>query len=475
MTGTETTDNAEALDYGAKVIAIEPGGAEWIPPEARHGHPISLFWTWTSPNMEFATIFVGFLGVAAFGLNLWQAIVAIIIGNALGSITHGFLTARGPSMGVPQMVLGRLSFGYFGNAVPATLMSLMSGVGWFATNSVSATFALNTLTGLPKVPSLVIVVIAELALGFLGHNMIHAFERFAFPILAIIFVISAIVIFTKTDPSYRPSHHGGSAGFLLTIGAAFGYTAGWNPTATDYSRYLPTSVRGWVAGVYAGAGLFWSTTLLMIVGAASATIPYSGNGSPTDQFTSHFSTWLADLVLIAIVLGGVSANAVNVYSAAMSFSAVGFKTKMHIQRAASAVLFGVIGFLVAWWALKDAASSYENFLLIIAYWIGPWLGVVFVDQFLRRGHDVRPLLYDRSHANWWGLISFAIAVVGSILLFANQTEFHGYVAKHAPSVGDITFFVGFGIAAILYAIGFLATDKNAATTAQVAEEEVSTR
>ena len=52
-------------------------------------------------------------------------------------------------------------------------------------------------------------------------------------------------------------------------------------------------------------------------------------------------------------------------------------------------------------------QSYEAFLLIIAYWIGPWLGVVFADQYLRRGQTVAGFLYDRSYANWTGLLSFA--------------------------------------------------------------------
>ncbi len=59
--------------YGTSVIAVEPGGAEFIPLNERHGRPLQLFWTWTSPNMEFATIFVGVLAVAAFGLSLWVA------------------------------------------------------------------------------------------------------------------------------------------------------------------------------------------------------------------------------------------------------------------------------------------------------------------------------------------------------------------------------------------------------------------
>ena len=69
VSGMTASDNAIVVDdpnrdYGDKVVAVEPGGVEFIPLDERHGTPLQLFWTWTSPNMEFATIGVGILGVA---------------------------------------------------------------------------------------------------------------------------------------------------------------------------------------------------------------------------------------------------------------------------------------------------------------------------------------------------------------------------------------------------------------------------
>ena len=123
--------------YGTQVFEVEPGGAEFIPLNERHGRPIQLFWTWTSPNMEFATIFVGMLAVVVFGLGFWEAALALVLGSAIGGITQGILSLRGPKYGVPQMVLSRLGFGYWGNALPAGLNSVTAGIGWFAVNSVS--------------------------------------------------------------------------------------------------------------------------------------------------------------------------------------------------------------------------------------------------------------------------------------------------------------------------------------------------
>src|SRR6516165_4128794 len=261
-------------DYGASVMTVEPGGAEFIPLHERHGRPLQLFWTWTSPNLEFATVFVGVLAIAAFGLNFTQAVLAIVIGTGVGAITQGILSARGPSHGVPQMVLSRLGFGYWGNVLPAGLNSVTAGIGWFAVNSVSGTFALNTLLHWPKIICLIIIVALQIAIAYFGHNLVHAFERYAFPVLAVIFVIATIWILAKSHPG--AAHHAVPGAFLLTTGAVFGYAAGWNPYAADYSRYLPPNTSKAAVGWWSAAGLFLSCVVLEIAGAASATAASAG-------------------------------------------------------------------------------------------------------------------------------------------------------------------------------------------------------
>jgi purine-cytosine permease-like protein len=438
-------------EYGDRVVAVEPGGIEAIAAEDRHGTPRQLFWTWSSPNLEFATIFVGVLAVSAFGLSFWQALVAVVLGNGLGALTHGVLSARGPRYGVPQMVLSRLGFGYWGNLVPATLMSVTAGIGWFAVNSVSGAFALNTLTGLPLPACLAVVVVVQIGIAFFGHNLVQAYEKYVFAVLAVIFAIVAVVTFAQAHPD-ATAGIGGVGGFLITTGAAFGYAAGWNPYAADYTRYLPATVSGRAVGWYAALGLFVSCTVLMAVGAASATIGIGSDQTPTAAFTGHLPGWLAAITLLAIVLGAVAANALNVYSGALAFLTLGITLPLAWRRAIVALGFGAIGFVLALFGLSDAGSAYENFLLVISYWIAPWLGVVFVDQWLRTGQDVAPLLGDRSRIGWPGLVSFLVGAVVSIALFANQSLYLAPVPKAMPQIGDITFLVGFVIAAALYSV-----------------------
>ena len=195
---------------------------------------------------------------------------------------------------------------------------------------------------------------------------------------------------------------------------------------------------------------------LELVGAAAATITSAGKfaTNPTAGFTSHLPTGVADVTLLAIALGAVCANALNIYSGSMSFLALGIRLPLTLRRAIVALVFGVAGFFLALSGLHDAGAKYNNFLLVIAYWIGPWLGVFFTDQYLRRGKRVDGLLFDRKHRPWAGLVAMAAATVLSIYFFANQTEYIGVVPKHYPGFGDIAFEVGFVLAALLYALFF---------------------
>jgi len=449
--------------------AIEPGGIEAIPSSKRHGSPWQLLATWSAPNLEFATVFVGVIAVAFFGLGFWQAIAAIVLGNVLGGATQGVLSQWGPREGLAQLVLSRTAFGTRGNILPAGINALVAGIGWFAVNSVSGAFALNLLTGMPTWLSLLIIVILEIVLAFVGHDLVQLFERYASIVLGVIFLIAVIAVFAS---AHKAVSGGGSqgfsfGGFTLTTAAAFGYAAGWNPYASDYSRYLPKATSKTKIFWAAGLGNFVSCTILMAAGAAAATIAGYNPDNPTDSFVaaSVMPEWIRDITLIAIAVGAIAANALNVYSGAMSFLAVGIKIPFGIRRAIVALGFGVIGFFVALSALKDAGTSYTNFLLVIAYWIAPWLGVVFVDRILRRGTAITDFVGDKAkYTNWAGFIAFIMATVVSIWLFSDQTFYSGLIVKATTpdtkyaisSIGDLTAIVGFVLAGVLYFILFKA-------------------
>ena len=172
-----------------------------------------------------------------------------------------------------------------------------------------------------------------------------------------------------------------------------------------------------------------SCALLEVVGAAVGT---AGQHRPPRSagpggMTGLLATPLADLTLLAIALGAVSANVLNIYSGALSFTAIGIKLPLSLRRAIVALGFGIIGFFLAWSGLHDAGAKYENFLLIIAYWIAPWLAVYFCDQLLRRATRDESAAVRHQATNWAGPVAMLVGMGVSIWLFSNQTEYVGVV------------------------------------------------
>ena len=468
-TGTRVEEHVPVREgeYGTRVTAVEPGGVEYIPDRERHGSPLQLFWTWMSPNMEFATVYVGVLPIALFGGGFWPTVLGVIIGSAMGSITHGILSAMGPRFGVPQMVEGRASFGYFGNFLPALLSWLTASFGWFIVNSVSGTFALVTLSQLinNNKPFLsfpvafVIIVVIQVIVAFIGHNMIHQFERVIFPYLAIVFGLATIIVLAQahTDLGFNskaPVPFGGPSGaFILAVFISFGYAIGWNPFASDYSRYLPRSADPWRVGLAAGLGVFISCAVLEIAGAAAATFSTSSN--PTQQFTNPLPTVLQYLVLLGIALGAIAANVLNMYSGAMGFLTLGVKLALEKRRAISALVFGAVGLVVglALQANVGPGTKYENFLLLITYWITPWLGVVITDFFLNRGRYPEEIFYDRGWRSWKGFVAMLAGIIATVPFWDQGDPIPlGWVPKNYPQLGDLSFFAGAIVAVVVYLV-----------------------
>jgi purine-cytosine permease-like protein len=458
-------------EYGDRVMAVEPGGVEYIALAERHGTPRQLFWTWNSPNWEFATMFLGVIPITVFGGGFWPTVVAVILGSALGAASVGILSTWGPRFGVPQLVQSRGAFGYLGNFLPAGLNALTAGIGWFAVNTISGTFALSTLTHLPFQVTLILIMLLQVFVAFIGHNFIHQFEKVAFPYLAIVFTIATLVILTQTNAGVgfnakAPVAFGGPlAAFILSMFVSFSYAAGWAPYSMDYARYLSPSVRSNSVFWSAALGVFLPCALLEIGGAGLATVAGTAWGptdSPTDQLVKPLPGILAGLTLLGIALGAVSANVLNIYSGAMSFLALGVRVGgVRRQRALLAVVFGVIGYVVARAGEVDAGHAYENFLLLIGYWITPFLGVILADFWLRRGRYAEREFFNRRNNGIAGLVAMAAGIVLSIP-FWNQALWHGPFVDALPQLGDLSFIVGFVVAAVVY---FALAGKSAAEAA----------
>ncbi len=313
------------------------------------------------------------------------------------------------------------------------------------------------------------MVVVQVIVAFIGHNMIHQFERIIFPYLTIVFGLATIVILAQAHPGLdfngkAPVAFGGPSGaFILAVFIAFGYAIGWNPFASDYSRYLPKNSNPRQVALAAGLGVFVSCTVLEIAGAAAATISQLGN-NPTEQFTNPLPVWLQVLVLLGIALGAVAANVLNIYSGSMAFLTLGIKLAVEKRRALSALVFGVIGLGIGLWFQGNIGpdSKYVNFLLLITYWITPWLAVVITDFVLHRGNYPERVFYDTGWANWKGFIAMVLGIVATIPFWDQAPPIPlGWVPTNYPQFGDLSFFAGAIVATVVYLVLYQVTKRPA--------------
>ena len=493
--------------YRDQVLEVEPTGIEFVRSEQRHGKPRELFGLWFSANAEIATWMVGVFAVALYGTTLPGAAFGLILGNLLGFALLGVLATFGPRYGVPQMVASRLAFGRYGNAFPAAL-SFLAGVGWFAINTVFGAYALQTHTHLPYGLALALMLGAQIVLAVYGYNLIHWFERVSAILLAAGFTLLGVITFSRADwhapfNAHALAASGGEiGGIILATALGFSYATGWVPCACDYSRYLPETTnprRVWWASFL---GCVVPCIALEIMGAATVTAVHGvsfATSSPTQAIASLLGSGpLATIVLLTVVLGTLTANCMNLYSGAMAALVVKFPShswraplltaaifgtltallfgragisgpivlafalgvalvvlfiaRYRLRRWRAALMVGILGALLASGGghPDQTAQLYTNFLLLLSYWASPWAAVVFVDWLQRRNQRTDENAFENGPHVRLGTYAW-IAGLAASLPFWNQQWYTGPFASAFPQFGDLSYYVGFAVAAIVMA------------------------
>ena len=427
---------------------IEQIGIEHVPTESRHGKPIQLFTLWLASNLTIADYALGFLPVS-LGVPFPVMLAALLFGNILGSLFLALSVAMGPKMGFPQMFISRWSFGRRGNYFFAVL-NWVSTVGWFTVNVVLGTFALQTL--LPSMPfylGAVLTVLAEVLFAIFGYDIIHSFEKIMAVVLGVLFAFAtALVLGQHSDVLLRYSPKsmvgGNLALFAITLAASFSYVMSWSPYGSDYSRYLSEDTPYRKSIVNAFLGAFIASFWLEVLGALVAILAPTASDS-ISALPAVFGI-LGIPILVAVIFGGVAANVLNVYTNALSALVLDIRTKRWV-----AVIFGgFVGLLLAFYGASSFWRFYEQFLLLLDYWITPWLGIVAIDFFvLKRASPLKfRLIPDFS---WRGGASYLIGLLVSVA-FIPSIAYVNYSGPIAQFLGgaDFSYFISFLISAALY-------------------------
>lgn len=424
--------------YGDRTLKVEPYGVEPVPDVERHGLPRAQFTLWLGSNLTIADFALGFFPVS-LGLSWFWTIVALGVGNLLGAWALAACAGMGPAAGVPQLMISRQLFGRWGGAVPA-LLNYLSTIGWFSVNNILGALGLQLLD--PHWTfwqAAAVLVVVQGMLAIFGHNLIHVYERVMSVVLGILFAVISVLLMLRPSTDRVSFHYGPVpwVPFALVVAAALSYLGSWAPYASDYSRYLPSHVSsGRVRRFSFWGGLVASLWLELVgVGVARA----SGAAANPIQALHHVSGGFGTVAVIAVILGGTAADALNLYSNALAAGALNIR----LPRWSLAVVASIIGLSLSLLGSGRFEQYYDNFLLLLGYWLSPWLGVMLVGWYGRR--QARPVPVSVP-----ALVSFAVGLAASIP-FMSSVLYTGPVA-HRLGGADLTFYVGFLVSAGVYGV-----------------------
>lgn len=383
------TDQQVAAPPLEKTLQIELAGTEPIPAAERHGKPRTLFTLWFGANVQFATLSVGALSTSVFGLDLGLAAIAVTLGTLLSGCLIGLLSVRGARAGVPQLIQSRF-----------------------------------------------------------GYRMIHTLERVLGALLLAVFVVVSFYGFghAASGPAIGP-FAGTFGAFVLTVSVTSARGLGWAMYSSDYSRYLPADTSAWRIFGAATGGTVAAGAWIGVLGAALGTV--AAVSDPTTLVSQQLPHTLGTITLIFLLGSTLASTVLDLYSGAMAALVAGIA----IPRWVSVVVVTGCGTIAAWLAGQtDFASSFQNFLLLMSYWLAPWTAVTLVALFWRhRGRVDLALLYDRTHKFGRGLPAVLLGVLAAVP-FMNQSLYTGPLASAHPALGGIGHMVGFAVAGLAYAL-----------------------
>ena len=438
---------------------IETRSIDYVPASERHGKVWHQGPFWFTGNFVLVTMVTGFLGPAV-GLSLVYTCLAVVLGVCFGTFFMAFHANQGPTMGLPQMIQSRAQFGSRGAILPFAA-TVFVYIGFIVFDLVPATQALQTvLPGGPWFwyPFLMVVAVV---LAVVGHDLLHWVQRGLTPVLIVVFGVFTIYAAAHLSGTPDTAQTGWSlTGFLIMFSVAAGYQISYAVYVSDYSRYLPedTPSPAVIAWTYVGAAA--SAIWLMCLGALLGThlaVP-DAIGSLVEVGNQMFSGFGTLLVLVSVP-ALLSICAVNSYGAMLtSASAVDGFT--HINpglrtRIVGISVIAVVSVIIALALPANYLGSFNNFVLMMLYFLIPWTAVNLVDYyFVRHGHyAITEIFNPNGMYGSWARRGMTAYIVG-LLAMVPFMDLSFYVGPAAKALGgvDVSFLVGLVVAGGLYFI-----------------------
>ena len=405
-------------------------------------------------------------GLIAGGMNWWQAVGTILLGNLIVLAPMLLNAHAGTRYGIPFPVLVRASFGVRGANVPAILRALVA-CGWFGIQTWIGGQAIFTMAQIlwPALKGssaglwtcFLLFWALNLYVIWRGIETIKFLESVAAPFmlgvgLLLLWwmtrqaggfgpVLAAPSKFTSTGEFMRF--------FIPSLTAMVGFWATVALNIPDFTRYA-RSQRAQMWGQ--ALGLPTAMTLYSFIGVAvtSASVVLFGEAiwDPVVLLGRFNQPVVALIALVALLVATLNTNvAANVVSPSNDFSNL---NPRRISFRTGGLITGVIGiFMMPWKLLADYSAYIFGWLVGYSALLGPIAGIMVADYYLVRRRELaveelylRGGAYEYTNGFNYRALGALVAGVGVALL--------GLVLPPVRWLYDYAWFVGFLVAGAVY-------------------------
>lgn len=451
-------------------------------------------WQW----YHFAALWVGMvMNIASYtlasglidqGMSPWQAVLTVLLGNAIVLVPMLLIGHAGAKYGIPYAVLARASFGTKGAKLPAFLRAVVA-CGWYGIQTWFGGSAIYTLLNIlsnnalvsPALPGLEIntaqllcfLAFWAMQLYFVAHGIesIRWLESISAPIkifMCLVLVWWAINkaggIGTMMAMPSQFVEGGKKAGqfwavFWPSLTAMVGFWATLALNIPDFTRFAHKQ-KDQLIGQTIGLPIPMGLLSLVSVIVTSATVVVYGKAiwNPVD-LASKMTGIGVGLALIILTLDTMCCNlAANLVGPAYDFSSL--YPKGISYKLGGYITAGLALVMLPWKLLESTQGYIFTWLIGYSALLGPIAGILIVDYFLLRKTrlDVEDLFREggryhyQSGWNVFAVLAFLLGVLPNIPGFLNAAfpASFPHVADGFKQVYTYAWFVGLIIAAVVY-------------------------
>lgn len=184
------------------------------------------------------SISIGSVATLGFSIPLGHAAAVIVLVQVLCGMAPAYIITLGPLTGMRQVVQFRYCFGKYCNAVTSLMAVVVLG-GFGVTGAITGAQTLSSVNaGSPSAVSvevaIAVVMVASLAIGFMGYRVMHAVNRWAW----IAVLVSTMVLAVESAGHLRHQsleRNPTLRDYMGLVALCAGNLLTWTNVASDFS------------------------------------------------------------------------------------------------------------------------------------------------------------------------------------------------------------------------------------------------